>query len=54
MCAKALETDTYAITYNWEGTLPEANDRPIESGPNVKIDSTAGWSRWEEFEREWF
>jgi len=39
----ALETGTYAITYNWEGTLPEAND-PAKSkaAPNVKIDLLPG------------
>ena len=35
---RALETGTYALTYNWEGTLPEAND-PAKSkaAPNVRI-----------------
>jgi multiple sugar transport system substrate-binding protein len=35
---KAFETGTVALTYNWEGTLPEAND-PAKSkaAPNVKI-----------------
>jgi multiple sugar transport system substrate-binding protein len=34
----ALQTGTYALTYNWEGTLPVAND-PTESqaAPNVRI-----------------
>lgn len=34
----ALETGTYALTYNWEGTLPEAND-PAKSkaAPNVAV-----------------
>jgi len=52
---KALETDTYAITYNWEGTLPEAND-PAKSkaAPNVKIDLLPGGPGGKEFEREWF
>jgi multiple sugar transport system substrate-binding protein len=40
---KALETGTVALTYNWEGTLPEAND-PAKSkaAPNVKIDLLPG------------
>jgi multiple sugar transport system substrate-binding protein len=35
---KALETGAYALTYNWEGVLPEAN-QPDKSkaAPNVKI-----------------
>jgi multiple sugar transport system substrate-binding protein len=39
----ALETGTYALTYNWEGTLPEAND-PAKSkaAPNIKIDLLPG------------
>jgi multiple sugar transport system substrate-binding protein len=40
---QALETGTVALTYNWEGTLPEAND-PAKSkaAPNVKIDLLPG------------
>lgn len=35
---KALETGKYAITYNWEGTLPEANDlSKSQAAPNVKV-----------------
>jgi multiple sugar transport system substrate-binding protein len=35
---KALETGKYALTYNWEGTLPEANDpAKSQAAPNVKI-----------------
>ena len=35
---RALETGTYALTYNWEGTLPEANDpAKSQAAPNVKI-----------------
>jgi multiple sugar transport system substrate-binding protein len=35
---KALETGKYALTYNWEGTLPEANDpQKSQAAPNVKI-----------------
>jgi len=39
----ALETGTIALTYNWEGTLPEAND-PAKSkaAPNIKIDLLPG------------
>jgi multiple sugar transport system substrate-binding protein len=40
---QALETGTVALTYNWEGTLPEAND-PAKSkaAPNIKIDLLPG------------
>lgn len=35
---KALETGKYALTYNWEGTLPEANDpQKSKAAPNVRI-----------------
>lgn len=35
---KALETGTYALTYNWEGVLPEANDpQKSQAAPNVRI-----------------
>ena len=35
---KALETGKYALTYNWEGTLPEANDpSKSQAAPNIKI-----------------
>jgi multiple sugar transport system substrate-binding protein len=35
---KALETGNYALTYNWEGTLPEANDSSkSKAAPNIKI-----------------
>lgn len=34
----AFETGTVALTYNWEGTLPEANDpSKSKAAPNVKI-----------------
>ncbi len=35
---RALKTDKYALTYNWEGTLPQAND-PAQSqaAPHVKV-----------------
>jgi multiple sugar transport system substrate-binding protein len=35
---KTLETGNYALTYNWEGVLPEAND-PAKSkaAPNVRV-----------------
>ena len=35
---KALMTGTYALTYNWEGTLPAANDpSQSQAAPNVVI-----------------
>ena len=35
---KALFTGKYAITYNWEGTLPDANDpAKSQAAPNVKV-----------------
>ncbi len=35
---KALETGKYALTYNWEGILPEANDpAKSQAAPNIKI-----------------
>jgi multiple sugar transport system substrate-binding protein len=35
---KALMTGTYALTYNWEGTLPEANDpSKSQAAPNIVI-----------------
>jgi multiple sugar transport system substrate-binding protein len=40
---KALETGKYALTYNWEGTLPEANDpAKSQAAPNIKIDLLPG------------
>ena len=35
---KALQTDAYALTYNWEGVLPEAND-PTKSraAPPIRV-----------------
>jgi multiple sugar transport system substrate-binding protein len=35
---KALQTGAYALTYNWEGTLPEAND-PLKSraAPHIRV-----------------
>jgi multiple sugar transport system substrate-binding protein len=35
---KALQTGTYALTYNWEGVLPEAND-PTKSpaAPHIRV-----------------
>jgi multiple sugar transport system substrate-binding protein len=35
---KALQTGTYALTYNWEGVLPEAND-PMKSraAPHIRV-----------------
>ncbi len=35
---RALETGKYALTYNWEGTLPEANDpAKSQAAPHIKI-----------------
>ena len=55
---RALETGRYALTYNWEGVLPEAND-PTKSqaaphvkvgllpgGPQVKSSSVNGSEGW--------
>ena len=40
---KALETGTVALTYNWEGVLPEANDSSkSKAAPNIKIDLLPG------------
>lgn len=40
---KALETGTVALTYNWEGVLPEANDpSKSKAAPNIKIDLLPG------------
>ena len=35
---KALQTGAYALTYNWEGVLPEAND-PAKSraAPHIRV-----------------
>jgi hypothetical protein len=40
---KALQTGTYALTYNWEGVLPEAND-PAQSwaAPNIRVSLLPG------------
>jgi multiple sugar transport system substrate-binding protein len=35
---RALETGRYALTYNWEGTLPEANDpAKSQAAPHVRV-----------------
>jgi multiple sugar transport system substrate-binding protein len=35
---KALETATYALTYNWEGVLPEANDlSKSRAAPDIRV-----------------
>lgn len=40
---KEFETGTVALTYNWEGTLPEANDpQKSKAAPNIKIDLLPG------------
>lgn len=36
--SKALRTGTYALTYNWEGVLPDANDpQKSKAAPNVRV-----------------
>ena len=42
---KALQTGVYALTYNWEGVLPEAND-PTKSpaAPHVRVGLLPGGS----------
>jgi multiple sugar transport system substrate-binding protein len=40
---KAFFTGTVALTYNWEGTLPDGNDpSKSKAAPNVKIDLLPG------------
>jgi multiple sugar transport system substrate-binding protein len=40
---KAFFTGTYALTYNWEGVLPDGNDASkSKAAPNVKIDILPG------------
>jgi multiple sugar transport system substrate-binding protein len=40
---KAFFTGTYALTYNWEGVLPEGNDAAkSKAAPNIKIDILPG------------
>ena len=35
---RALETGKYALTYNWEGTLPQANDpSKSQAAPHVRV-----------------
>jgi multiple sugar transport system substrate-binding protein len=35
---KMLQTGTYALTYNWEGVLPEANDpQKSRAAPNIRV-----------------
>ena len=52
-CKQALETGTIALTYNWEGSLPEAND-PAKSkaAPNVKIGAAARQQGCEKLQRQ--
>ena len=42
---KALQTGAYALTYNWEGVLPEAND-PMKSpaAPHIRVALVPGGS----------
>jgi multiple sugar transport system substrate-binding protein len=35
---KMLQTGTYALTYNWEGVLPEANDpQQSKAAPHIRV-----------------
>ncbi len=35
---RALETGKYALTYNWEGVLPQANDpAKSQAAPHIKV-----------------
>ena len=35
---KMLQTGTYALTYNWEGVLPEATDpRQSKAAPHIRV-----------------
>jgi multiple sugar transport system substrate-binding protein len=40
-----LQTGTYALTYNWEGVLPEANDPwKSKAAPNIRVALLPGGS----------
>jgi multiple sugar transport system substrate-binding protein len=42
---KMLQTGTYALTYNWEGVLPEANDpRQSKAAPHIRVALLPGGS----------
>ena len=42
---QACETGTFALTYNWEGTLPEANDPAKSQGRAEHQDRSAARQR---------
>ena len=51
---KMLQTGTYALTYNWEGVLPEANDpQKSKAAPNIRVALLPG-ERCQKLQREWF
>ena len=42
---KMLQTGTYALTYNWEGVLPEANDpQQSKAAPHIRVALLPGGS----------
>jgi multiple sugar transport system substrate-binding protein len=42
---KMLQTGTYALTYNWEGVLPEANDpQKSKAAPHIRVALLPGGS----------
>ncbi|MBM3224063.1 MAG: extracellular solute-binding protein [Candidatus Tectomicrobia bacterium] len=42
---KMLQTGTYALTYNWEGVLPEANDpQKSQAAPHIRVALLPGGS----------
>jgi multiple sugar transport system substrate-binding protein len=42
---KMLQTGTYALTYNWEGVLPEANDpQKSRAAPHIRVALLPGGS----------
>src|SRR5262249_20424722 len=42
---KMLQTGIYALTYNWEGVLPEANDpRKSKAAPHIRVALLPGGS----------
>jgi multiple sugar transport system substrate-binding protein len=42
---RMLQTGTYALTYNWEGVLPEANDpRKSKAAPHIRVALLPGGS----------
>jgi ABC-type glycerol-3-phosphate transport system substrate-binding protein len=49
---KMLQTGTYALTYNWEGVLPEANDPGNPGGAHIRVALLPG-GRGQKRQREW-